>query len=278
MTIKQLAVYAAIALGLLTPVLAAAQTPSVTSAVNADVSATAGAPGASASMSASAKFTATETKAKGRGDAEVDRRITALTDLNTRIQAMQKVTDTFKQNIASAIQAQLTEFASLKAKIDADADSATLKADLKSITDSYRVFALVMPQARIAAAADRSVTLVSMMSTLGAKLQARIQAVQQGGADVTALTAALTDMAAKLQDAQTQASAAVTASAPLNPDNGDKTVMASNTAALKVARTAIQAAHADLVQARKDVDTILKGLKAAEVSANASSTTQVKTQ
>lgn len=261
MTIKQLAIYAAIALGLLTPVLAAAQTPSVTSAVNAN---------------ASIKFTATETKAKSRGDAEVDRRTAALLELNTRVQAMQKVTDAFKQNIATAIQTQLTEFASLKAKIDADTDSATLKADLKSITDSYRVFALVLPQARIAAAADREVTLVSMMSTLGAKLQARVQAAQQSGATTTALVAALTDMAAKLQDAQTQASAAVTASAPLNPDNGDKTIMASNTAALKVARADIQAAHADLVQARKDVDIILKGLKAIEASTSASSATQTQ--
>lgn len=264
MTLKQIAIYSAIALGFFTPVLVAAQT-NVGAAVNTNAAIT-------------VKFTATETKAKARGDAEVDRRTAALTELNTRVQAMQKVTDAFKQNITAAIQAQLTGFAALKAKIDADTDSATLKADLQSITDSYRVFALVLPQARIAAAADRDVTLVSMMSTMGAKLQARVQAAQQAGADVTALTAALTDMATKLNDAQTKAAASVSTTATLSPDNGDKTVMASNTAALKAARDSLQAAQADIVAARKDITTILAGLKTIQASVNASSTTQAQTQ
>ncbi len=277
MKLKQIALYVAIALGFLTPVLVAAQTP-VGAAVNTSAAVTA--PGASATVSAtaSAKLTATEVKAKARGDAEIGRRTAALMELNTRVQAMQKVTDSFKQNIASAIQAQLTAFATLKTKIDADTDSATLKADLQSVTDSYRIFALVMPQVRIAAAADREVTLVSMMSTMGAKLQARIQAASQVGADVKAVTAALADMAAKLSDAQTQATASVSTSAALAPDNGDKTVMASNAAALKTARTSIQAAQADIVAARKDINTILKGLKTIDASVAASSTTQIKTQ
>ncbi len=272
-TIKNIALYLAIVLGFLTPVLVAAQTPTAT--VNTTAAVTA--PGVTANVTTSAKFTATETKAKTRGDAEIDRRTAALTDLNTRVQAMQKVTDTFKQNLAAAIQTQLTAFAALKVKIDADTDSATLKADLQSITDSYRVFALVVPQARIAAAADREVVLVSMMSTMGAKLQARIQAAQQSGATTTALVAALTDMATKLSDAQTKATAAVSTSAALSPDKGDKTVMASNTAALKTARTSIQAAQSDIVAARKDINTILAGLKAIEVSASASASTTAQT-
>ena len=122
---------------------------------------------------------------------------------------MQKVTDAFKQSLKHHRTAEISTLAALKTKIDADTDATTLKADLKSITKSYRVYALVLPQGRIAAAADREVTLVSMMSTLGTKLQARVQAAGQSGADVTAATATLTDMSSKLQDAQTQAQAAV---------------------------------------------------------------------
>ena len=136
------------------------------------------------------------------------------------------------------------------------------------------MFALVLPQGRIAAAADREVTLVSMMSTLGAKLQARVQAAGQGGNDVTALTAALTDTASKLQDAQTQAEAAVSVSAALTPDNGNATVMASNTAALKAARGDIKTAQTDLVAARKDITAIVVGLKTVSTSTAASSTAQ----
>ncbi len=253
MTIKHLVLYVALSLGLITlaPVLALAQS-------------TAGA----------TTLTAAEKTAISRGDQEITRRTNALTDLNTRVQAMQKVTDAFKQNLSATIQTELTNLTALKAKIDADTDLATLKTDIKSVTQSYRIFALIVPQGRIAAAADREVALVSMMSTLGGKLQARVQASQQSGNDVTSLTAALTDMAAKIQDAQTQAEAAVTASAGLTPDNGDATMMASNNAALKTARADLKTANADLVAARKDITTIIAGLKAMPAAATASTTTQ----
>ncbi len=256
--IQYLTLLIAISLGLITlaPAFAAAQTAAVTT-------------------SASVTLTAAEKTAISRGDTEITRRIAALNDLNTRIQAMQKVTDAFKAGISASITNEVNTLTTLKAKIDADTDLATLKTDIQSITGSYRVFALVLPQGRIAAAADREVELVSMMSTLGAKLQARITTAQQGGATTTALTAALTDMAAKLQDAQTQAEAAVTASASLLPDGGDKTKMASNDAALKQARADLKTAQTDLAAARKDVTTIVSGLNKLNASANASSTTQV---
>lgn len=254
-TLKHIALYVALLLGLITPALALAQTPAVNTTV-----------------SASANLTAADTKLKARGDAEIDRRIAALTNLSARVQAMQKVTPEFKTALNTVVQTQISGLTTLKAKINADTDSATLKTDLASVTSSYRVFALVLPQARIAAAADREVVLVSMMSTLGAKLQAHIQAAQQAGANVTDLTGTLNDMAAKLQEAQTQASAAIAASAVLTSDNGDKTVMASNTAALKKARTNIKDGMTALIAARKDADTIVKGIKVIEAALTASST------
>jgi hypothetical protein len=271
--IQYLTLLVAISLGLVTlaPAFAAAQSNygTTNAAVNATV--TAGTPAGSASVS----LTAAEKTAVSRGDKEIDRRIAALTDLNTRIQAMQKVTDTFKAGISASITNEINTLTSLKAKIDADTDLTTLKTDIQSITASYRVFALVLPQGRIAAFADREVELVSMMSTLGAKLQARIATAGQGGADVSALTTALTDMAAKLKDAQAQAEAAVTASSSLAPDNGDKTKMAANDAALKTARADLVAAQKDLAAARKDVATIVSGLNKLNAAANASTTTQV---
>jgi len=269
--INYITLLVAISLGLVTlaPAFAAAQ--SNYGAANAAVNATAavGTPAGSATVS----LTASQTTAISRGDKEIDRRIAALTDLNARIQAMQKVTDAFKTGISASITNEINVLTALKAKIDADTDAATLKTDIQSITGSYRVFALVLPQGRIAAAADREVELVSMMSTLGAKLQARIATAQQNGATTTALTAALTDMAAKLQDAQTKAEAAVTASASLVPDGGDKTKMAANLAALKEARADLQAAQASLVAARKDVATIVGGLAKLHANANANAST-----
>ena len=261
--IQYMTLLIALSFGLITlaPAFAAAQT-----GVSATVS-------ASGAASAGTALTAAQTKAISRADTEITRRITALTDLNTRIQAMQKVTDSFKTSVTSSITSEINSLTTLKQKIDADTDSATLKTDIQSIATSYRVFALALPQGRIAAAADRQVTLVSMMTTLGSKLQARINAAGQAGADTTALTAALTDMATKLKDAQTKAEGAVTSTASLSPDNGDKTLMASNTAALKQARTDLKTGESDLVAARKDVTTIVTGLGKIKPATTASSTT-----
>lgn len=271
-TLQKFTIAAAALLGLLTlaPALASAQLN-----VGVQASSSANVTPTGASTNIGVKFTANETKAKGRGDSEIDRRIGSLNDLNTRVQAMQRVSDAFKQSLNANITAEISTLNGLKTKIDGDTDSATLKADLQSITDGYRIYVLVLPQGRIAAAADRVATIVNMMSTLGTKLQARVQAAGQGGADVTALTAALTDMSTKLNDAQTQAQAAITASATLQPDGGDKTKMAANQTALKQARADIVAAQKDLQDARKDIDTIVKGLKS--ISINASSTTQTTT-
>ena len=91
---------------------------------------------------------------------------------------------------------------------------------------------------------------------------------------MTTSVSALADMNAKIADANVQAQAAVTETASLQPDNGNATVMASNTATLKDARTKIQTAQQDLVKARQDAGVIVKALIAANVGASASTTAQ----
>lgn len=266
--VKKFLLNLAIALGVvaLVPVYAMAQ-----SGVNATAQTTVG----STSVKATVKLGAAETKAKERANQEIDRRIKALTDLAARIGTMQKVTDAFKQGVNATVQNEITALNALKAKIDADTDTATLKTDIQSITKSYRIYALVIQQIRIAAAADREVVLVSMMSTFGSKLQARIQTAQQSGSDVTALMTSLNTMAAKLQDAQAKAQAAVSISATLTPDDGDAAKLKSNNAALKEARDNIKAAHKSITEARKEAGSIISGLAKLKAGTAATSTTTV---
>lgn len=262
-----------LALGLLTlvPALASAQSVGAGAAANATVTTPVG--------SANVQMSATAMAAlKTRSHAELQRRIDALTAVNARIQAMQEVTASFKQSLANAIQTQISAFQALDSKIQADTDAATLKTDVQSIAQSYRVYALVLPQVRIAAAADRAVAVSVMMQTLGNKLAARIQAAATAGADVTALQKALEDLGAKIADANTQAQTSVSSTASLTPDNGDSTKMAANTAVLKQARADLKTIAADLKAARADITTIIKGLNAigpVGAGASATSTTSV---
>lgn len=230
---------------------------------------------ASTSVSVQAKLPAAEVRLKERGEKEIDRRVAALNSLNTRVQAMQRISDQFKQSLSATVAAEVTALNALKAKIAADTEVEVLRADLKSVTENYRIYALVLPQGRIAAAADRIATIVTMMGTLGGKLQTRVQAAGQAGADITALNTSLTEMSSNLNTAQTQAQAAITLSATLQPDGGDKAKMAANNEALKKARTALNDAHKATVAARKNAADIVAGL--AKVNANATSTTQTTT-
>jgi hypothetical protein len=257
---------------LLVPAFAFAET-----GVDAALGATAQAQTTGVSGGASVTISATVmARAKTKAAQEIDRRIKALQDLSTRISGMTKINAEIKTSITTNIQNQITLLSNLKVKIEADTDGATLKADVQSITQSYRVFALMMPQARITAAADREATILNMLAELGTKLQARIQAAATAGADVTALNTALTDMGTRLGSGQTHAQAAVVGIAALTPDNGDKTKMEANLAALKTARAEIQAAQQDFVAARKAAETIIKGLRTLKTNTSASSSVQTQ--
>lgn len=266
------------AAALLLPVLAMAQTGVAPTAAGVGAKPELRAEGAGARARTTASSTveaARAERAKEKAIQEIDRRIASMNALLTRIESMKKVSDTLKVNLRTNVQTQIDGFTALKAKIEADTDLATLKADIKTITESYRIYALVLPQGRISAAADRMVTIINMMAGTGTKLQARVNAAAQAGNDTTAVAAALSDLGTQLTSAQQHASEAVSAVAPLAPDNGDKSVFEKNNAAIKKAHEELKAGQANIVAARKDIETVLKGLKGMKAAASASSTTPV---
>ncbi len=228
-----------------------------------------------------APLTAAETKQLKRiitvADKEIDRRTASLTDLGTRLQGLTQLSPQAKSSLSSDVQTQLTALGQLKAKIDADTDLATAKTDRQTVISSYRIFALIIPKYRIVAAADRMDSITSILATIGLKVQTRVDGDKTAGADVTAALATLADLQAKLNDAKTQYSNALQGIAPLQPDNGDKTLMASNTAALKAARALLKTAQADLVAARKDVQTLITWLKTVKIPAASTGATTAPT-
>jgi len=162
----------------------------------------------------------------------------------------------------------------LKAKINADTDLETLKGDVKSITDSYRIYALIIPQGGIITAADRIVTISTTMQLIAVKFETRIAAAATAGNDVTALRVVFEEYKAKLADASLQAQAAVNAIVTLVPDNGDAAKKAANTKALKDARAQIVVAQKALQTARKDADKIIIALKGMKAAASTTTTTE----
>ncbi|HVN26802.1 MAG TPA: hypothetical protein VMT99_04120 [Candidatus Paceibacterota bacterium] len=230
---------------------------------------------------AAAKLANLISAAVKKADQEIARRIAGLNALLARVNGMQRLSDTEKSTLSTSIQAQISAMNTLQAQIAADASSTTatssLKTDIQSITKSYRIFALVIPQGAIEAASDRVLTVANTMTDLSTKLQARI--ASSTSANLSAAQAAFTDMNAKIADATTQAQAAASEVATLTPDNGSSTAMQANQTALKDARSKIQAAQKDLGTARTDAVAIVKALKiktgsaTSTISASSSATT-----
>ena len=223
---------------------------------------------------AQANTTARLQKIISRSDTAITARISDLNNLNTKVQAMKNVSATEKASLSTEIQTNISGLTALKAKIDADTDVNVALSDEKIITGNFRIYALIVPRGHVEASADRVSTIVGMMQTIATKLQTRITADQTAGKDVAVLQSALTDYNAKIADAQVQATKAQSEVASLVPDNGNKTQLASNTAALKTAREYIKTATADLHTARADAKTILQGLKTLDKNTTASTTTR----
>jgi hypothetical protein len=214
------------------------------------------------------------TRAIEKAGQELERRITGLQKLITRAQEMRKITQELRSNLNTNLQLYINGLADLKTQIESAASETALKTQVQTVTQAYPIFSLMIQQATIVTMADRIVIIVDMMVGVGTKLQARIAEATQAGKDTVSLQAALTDLGVQLELAQNKAQTAVTGSISLSPDNGDKNVAASNTAALKTARTDLQAARAALVKARQDITTIIEGLRAL----NATGSTQVQVQ
>ncbi|MEN9560735.1 MAG: hypothetical protein RIQ56_8 [Candidatus Parcubacteria bacterium] len=196
-----------------------------------------------------------EVKAKARALEEIDRRVKKLGELSTRIGEMKKLTDADKTALQATITSQISALNALRTKIEAETDLATLKADIKSITESYRIYALLMPQLKIIAAADRIVTVVGEMAALENRIALRIASSTGDTSALVALDTALKD---KLTKAQSLAQEAVNLVVNLQPDNGDKTVMQNNRVALQSAHTKLREAHTTLKLAREDIRSLLK--------------------
>lgn len=196
-----------------------------------------------------------------RANREIDQRITRLNALADRIKGMKKITDTDKTNLANTIQGEITTLTNLKTKIAADTDNETVRTDMQSITKAYRIYALVMPQIAILAAADRATVISDALTVLSQKLADRISAAQTAGNNITSSPSVLSNMNTKIADAKTQVDSARQQVASLVPDNGDQAIFDANKQALKAAHEKIKTARKNLEAGRKNAQTVTKTLK-----------------
>ena len=157
------------------------------------------------------------------------------------------LTDAPEATIDSFLGAADSGLTALQATIEADTDPAALRAHCESIATDYRIFALRSPQVHLAIGGDRAAAAIAKSADIVTRLEAAIDKAAAAGEDVTAATAALADMKAKLADASSVLSGVVDAELTLTPAdwNANHSVLAPTTSALRTVKTDLQAAMAD---------------------------------
>lgn len=183
---------------------------------------------------------------KTRAGNEIDRRIASLNKLMAKINGIQKLSTDQKSKLASQIQNYITELTNLKAKIDAETDLATIKADVKSVVTNYRIYALFMPEINELLAIDRVSIVADKLSNVEISLQGK-------GGD----QALLTDMQNKITDAKSLLQAAQAEITPLTPAG-----YPGNRTTLQDARAKIKSAGQDLRMAWQEAQKIKQEIKA----------------
>lgn len=189
-------------------------------------------------------------------DNAINMRLTDLTTAQTRINSLVKLSTDQKSQFNGEITTDINGLTSLKAKCDADVDLPTLRTDYKTIFTQYRVYAEFLPQLHLSAASDTMSVTANKLSDFATKLQGRIQ----NSGNPSNLTNLLSDMQAKIGDANTQYGNVESQITPLTPQSYDNDPTGTSST-LKNARSEIQTGAGDLKAAWSDATQIVQALK-----------------
>ncbi|HTK33080.1 MAG TPA: hypothetical protein VL335_00840 [Candidatus Paceibacterota bacterium] len=185
-----------------------------------------------------------------RGSFMIDQRIESLNRLIARIEAMKHIGSTDQSSLEASLKAEIAALLNLKAQIATGTSTVDVRSDISSITKSYRVYALVEPQAQITAAADRILSIVDSMNIIYAKIQARLAS---STSSATSTSSYLSDFLTQINTASTQAKLAISLVSNLKPDNGDASIASSSRATLQAARQNVVTAQKALNASEKDL-------------------------
>lgn len=134
------------------------------------------------------------TNLKNKAIAEIDRRLTSLNNLLSRVSSNEKLSSSNRVILTTEIQKEVTGLLELRSKIEADTEMTILRADVKSIVTAYRVYALLVPKVNLILASERSLSVVDNMATISGKLRLEVDNLKASGKDTAELQRMLNDL------------------------------------------------------------------------------------
>ncbi|WP_394770440.1 hypothetical protein [Lacisediminihabitans sp.] len=203
-------------------------------------------------VGAPAKLSAIQASAAAKTSA----RIASLNAAIPKVTANTALTDADRSTILGTLNADLAAMRSLAAKIAADTDAATARTDYASIFTGYRVYAVALPQAHFAAAADALTdTVIPRLTAAESKLAAAL-AGKHASKSTPELQAKLADMTTQIAAAKAAADGTAARALAVTPPDYN-----ANHAVMAPIRASIVSAHAAAKVARADAKSIMAALK-----------------
>jgi hypothetical protein len=219
--------------------------------------------GAPAVAAAQTTAPATESRAdrvdavKARAHEAIERRLQTLERLASRVRGSRPLSDAHRTALDELIESQRSGLTALDAKIQADTDAETLRADVRSIVTDYRVYLLTAPKVHLVICADTELAVAARLDEVAARLQAKVDEAEAAGKDVTAAQGHLDAMTAKVGEARTAASGVPDSVLPLVPQD-----YPDNEPTLDAARASLQTGRTALREARELARQVVTDLRA----------------
>jgi hypothetical protein len=202
--------------------------------------------------SAGKSLSAIQAEAKIKTTARIGSLGTAIAKVN----AAKDISSSDRATILATLNGDVEGMNTVEAKIAADATVATAAADYKTIFTTYRVYAVAIPQSRLAAAADRMTsTSIPRLTDAQSKLAAAL-AGPDASKSTPELQADLADMSAQIASATSALNGVAAEALAVTPS-----AFNSNHSVLQPVRSAVKAAIADLKKAAADGKTVLAAIK-----------------
>jgi len=193
---------------------------------------------------------------KTRAATAISTRDSALQGALTAVNSNHYLASADRSAIVSTINGDLTGLNALAPVIQADTTVSQARADYDSIFTSYRVFALVLPQARLAAAADDITgSVLPRLEDAQSRLESLLAGADQSK-DTAAVQAAMADLQKQLSGMASNTSGVSATVLGYKPADWN-----SNHAVLAPARADLVSARGDAKQARADIETVIGAIK-----------------
>ena len=218
----------------------------VTAGVSAGVAAPAFAAGGGATLAS----------VQARAEAAISARVTSLNAAVARVTSNSWLTSADKSTALATLNGDLSGLTALGSKIQADTTLAQAIADNKTIFTGYRVYALALPQTRLATATDDITGGVLPRLTDAKNRLAALLAGKDSGKNTSQVQAAMADLANQIQSITTATGGLSTTFLAFTPAQYD-----ANHALLAAPRETLRNARDDIRTARADIRTVVGALK-----------------